>query len=101
MHDHIIETLAVALLLATGVFAATLWRRWIGGVALCFPFLVSLALYLEFADPVMAGGIDIAYGSRVLLQLKSLPFVTFGLSLLAFWLASQLRPRRAQLTTND
>jgi cell division protein FtsW (lipid II flippase) len=88
------ETVAIGLLLAAIVFVATLRRRLFGAIVLLIAALFAALLYLEFADPAMAGGIEIAFGAPLLRRLRILPFIVGTLSLIAFVLGECARTGR-------
>ena len=96
LNGSIVHTMWVALLLAMAVFGAALWRRVAGVVALLPSVLLSVVLYLEFRDPAMAGGIEIAYGTQLLLRLKFLPVCVAGSAAASFWLGEGVRTRRTK-----
>lgn len=93
--ENIVDTIAVAAILALAVLAAAWWRRAAGAVLLIVALVLSAILYLEIADPATSVGIELAYGPRELARLKMLPFVVGGPSLIAFGIGEILRHRRA------
>ena len=94
LSGNIAETVIVALVVAVAVFAATCWRRLVGGVVLFVSLVLAAMLYLEFADPATAGGIEIAYGAQLLFRLRLLSWFWASTSVIAFVLGVVARARK-------
>lgn len=87
----VIQVVVIAMILACGSYALARWRVAAGLVFQLVPMALSVMLFLEFADPAIAGAIRVDHGRRALLILRSLPMVVMGLSVAGLVLAVRQR----------